>query len=301
MRALKFLFISFIVIAVSAVVTGLIAREVILTIASYQVRSDISTLRKIQFNPARYAQECLARGATAEAQVIEQFQLRFTSDQDYVLEVVCSQFRLDPIVVSRHQLPLIVSKQPGSGGIILGDLPSGITLELYGRSRSIGVVNGQTVFQRFVAEEVSLGPATSCQGYGFECCNPDLSQGLGDQFTGVNDCPRTCFASCQQRPAVLSFSADPGMDLQTRTVEMVNNQPLTFNYVLNANGLPFTAQLDFGDGQVEPITELISNTTHTYTCPQSECVYTARISITDQNQVTSATPPLSQLQIVVRR
>lgn len=286
------------VLLIAAVMGGLIAREVLLFWAASQLRSSLSTLRKMHFQQT-YFNDCRQKGTLyIEGEEFALLQLRFLSSRKYQVEVLCSQFSLDPVVVDTQELPPLVRKTPGSAGIVFGEAPSAVQLELFGRTTRVGVENLQS---RWFSNDESLGldPVSSCQGYGFSCCDVLAQQGVGNVLPQAADCPKSCFARCSSRPLLLSFTTQPFADPKTRTVQIIAGQSVSFNYVSEpGEASSVQVSLDYGDGQIETFTTPFGMASHTYRCQASQCQYTARIIIQDDRGVTSAQTTVSELSIV---
>lgn len=302
MRVLKFLLVSSLVLSIFVVIGALITREAILIWGVSTIRTSLGKMRSISRNYAPYAKQCRQKGSTLDTSLIESIQLRFTSETEYVVEVICSQFRLDPILVETGKLPPFVEKIPGNSGIVWGEVASGIGLEVFGRKRLIMVEQEEVLFDS-VTDGVffGIGPVSNCAGYGFACCETETTVGVGEQYTGVTDCPKSCFSACALRPVVLSFTSDPFMDPQTRTAQVTKGELVTFSYVINDQGTKNHAiVVDFGDGQKQSMQEITGSTTHTYQCAQQVCSYQAQIVVTDQEGIQAAETPLTKIKVEVR-
>jgi hypothetical protein len=232
--------------------------------------------------------------------VIRRLQLRFTSPTAYVAEVICDQFPTDPILVKRGKLPLFVNKTPGYSGIIWGVEPSGIELELWGRYRTIGVIDHETRSSALFKPH-QLQPETSCSGYSQICCQSETQQGLGEVNSQVNDCPQSCFSACRSRPVVLSFTTDPFFEQSTRTLTLARGETVTFSFVTSSTEkLPPMVTIEFGDGQQESVNTFSGQISHVYECQSVQCSYTATIAAQDQNAVVSAVTPLTKMTILIQ-
>lgn len=302
MRILRFLAISSVVMLMLSLVVGLIGREALLVWGVATMRTEVSKLRQISKKPAAYSSQCLQKGVQPDedAPLIESYQLRFVSDTEFVTEVVCRQFRLDPIRVSSGQLPWFVRKVPGSSGLIWGQDSSAVELEVLGRHRTVLVEATELLYDRPGLVRLGEGPVASCQGYGFSCCELNTQQGMGDQLNGVTDCPRTCFRSCLSRPVVLSFSSDPFPDPQTRVAVATVGEPVTFSYVTDVSmvDVPIIT-IVFGDGAEQVVTEPVGSVGHSYQCATAMCQFQARVVISSPDGVTAAELPVNSLTLQV--
>ncbi len=301
MRILKFLLSSLIVIAIVSGLGFLLAREALLIWGVARVRTSLSKIKSISKNPTNYARQCRQMGADPGQTLIYAYQLRFTSDKSYVTEVVCEQFQNNPIQVESNTLPFFIKKLPGSSGIIWGDSISGIALEVWGRKRAIIVEKEEILYENYDDSSfLGVSPLSSCVGFGFNCCNTQSSQGVGEQYTGVNDCPKTCFSGCSPRPILLSFISDPFPDIETKIARVGAGETVVFNYVLDDQGVDGnTVVIDFGDGQSQSSDQISGFFEHVYSCTGS-CSYVAKIDIKNSNGVSAADTPVNQIRIQVR-
>ena len=302
MRIIRFLLVSFFIIVVLGGGLALIGRELVLAWGVATVRSHMGQLRQIARNPQAYATQCAQKGALPSEQgsIIESLQMRFTSDTDFVLEVVCVQFRLDPIRVSQGSLPVFVQKDPGSSGLIWGSASSAVELGVFGRHRTVLVEDQQLFYEKPGIVNLGEGPMAACQSYGFECCQMDASQGMGDQLTQVTDCPRSCYSQCIRRPVVLSFTSDPFLNPQTRVATVGAGEVVTFSYVVDIPEIDLSqVVIDFGDGQEQELPETTGSTTHVYECAQTVCSYEATLQVTQDNGVTAAQTPVTKITLQV--
>lgn len=316
MRVLYSLLSSVVAIAIVLAIGFLIAREGLLFWGVSTVRSSITVMRQLAVNAGQYGTECRKLGVSDDEQAISAIQLRFTSDTEYVVEVVCGQFRLNPLVIETKQLPFMVKKLPGASGIVWGEARSGVRLGVWGRTRSIITENREVAFTSNPDEFLGAGPISSCQGYGYLCCAEESSIGDGDLFSGATDCPKTCFPGCLPRPVVLSLTTDPFYQPETRTLDVSAGEMVTFGYVVTMpplRGKPEEAQselavsptqsvvIEYGDGSSDLAVEEAGSFTHAYQCVGARCVYQLSLKVTDINGVSAAVTPVSQLKVVVTK
>lgn len=301
MRVLRASITFLIFIVVIGGVGFLITREVLLSMATSSFTNSVATLRRTATNTGPYVQECRARGITDDSvSAIEAIQLRFTSPREYVIEVICSQFTLDPIVVAEFELPPLVTKSLGSSGLIWGQEFGGVGFELWGRSRGIFVEDGRIIRDDAELASQIMGPKTSCAGHGFECCYEETSLGQGDLFGEVTDCPRSCYEACVRRPLVVSFRSLPLMDAATREVAVSAGQPVEFAFVIDPVGSQdLTVEIDYGDGQVESFANFEGSATHFYNCSQPTCQYSAIVRAVIEDEIDSFPTPLSFITVNV--
>jgi hypothetical protein len=301
MRIIKFLLTSFVLMLILAGASFLIAREVLLFWGSLKINNTLSSLLYVQHNQASYIKQCKLKGNTSNTKVLSRLQLRFVSPQKYVSEIICDQFPNDPIVLSQESLPPFVQKAVGYSGVIWGTNPSGVVLELWGRQTNTGVIN-EEIKSSSVYKPSQLQPQTSCGGYGQICCQIDTQKGVGQVNSQANDCPENCFTSCQERPVVLSFTTDPFFDEQSRLLQIVPDTAVTFAYVASSTQkqAPLVT-INFGDGTDSTATStgLTGQFSHTYTCGNGDCTFTAHLNVQDQLGVDSASTRVANIIINV--
>lgn len=306
MRILRALFVYSLACGILMGVGFLVGREVILFMAVSQVRASLNTIRKTASNTGAYIQQCREKGIIDDStSAIGEVQLRFVSPTSYVLEVICSQFALDPIVIETKELPMFVTKTAGSSGSIYGETLTGIGLEVFGRSRGI-FMQGRDIWYDQAAKTVGLaGPVTSCSGHGYACCQVESSQGVGATLTNVTDCSLNCYQSCSVRPIVLSVTTQPFYDLQTRQVATSEGMPIEVGYVVDDQGAKsMQVSIDFGDGTSENFAQNQAKTSHAYTCAQTgqaSCEYQITITAVNDEGISSVVTRISQVSVVVAR
>lgn len=304
MRVIRFLLSAFLILGVVGTVGGLITREILLQLGVGTIKNSLSVMRRSSGGggATAYIQQCQQKGvivAPGES-YIGSLQLRFTSSTEYVVEVVCGTFVLDPIQIETKELPPFVKKVVGSSGITWGTGRSGVVLEVLGRRMSVGIENELTFTENGVAANLGTGPRTACAGYGFQCCQAETTVGQGEQLSGVTDCPRTCFTTCRARPVVLSFVTQPFYDQATRTLEVKTSEQVEFAFVTSAGASPLvTVTVDFGDGQNQQLNTLTGSASHTYSCTRASCEYQAKISVVDGDGIEAVGTPLTMIKIKV--
>ena len=253
---------------------------------------------------------------TSGADIITQ--LRFTSSSEYVAEVLCPGYSFDPIILDSKELDTYVTKVAGASGIVLGPERTGIELavfeELQNRINSALNTNFQFIQKnstvvmednQFVVllpgEDLGTGPATSCEGYGFQCCQSDSQVGVGEPLLGTATCEKSCYSSCVRRPIVLSMNTNPFFDVQTRTLTVNSGESVDFGYVVDT-GASETVQvvMNYGDGVTEDSIETSATLSHIYNCPTDFCEYQASLVASDSWGITSADTQVSRLQVRVR-
>lgn len=241
MRILRFFFLALLWILVVGSVVFFVGREAILLLGAGTIKSDYQSLLK-----KNYSRLCAEQFSYSQ----EYFtQLRFVSDKEYNLEVVCVDFDSTPILIeSKKLLPLLFKESFGSGFVIdERKLPAFIKLKVLGRSIYVHVED-QTIHLNYLALpdlDYDQGPTSSCQAHNYQCCNSDLQSGLGKQTTQVNDCPKSCYESCLLRPVFLSFNSRPPADQANRVVELAYGEAVTFSYFLgNGKDDAFSGQIN---------------------------------------------------------
>lgn len=301
MRVLRTFLSSLILLGLAAGIVGLIAREVLLVMAVGVVREAVSEIRNQSVQQGNFVQECLSRGGGSDGESpVSAIQLRFTSDTEFVTEVVCSQTQFESLITSTRELPWMVRKVPGTSGIIWSDARSGIELEVFGRHRAVVIENRTVEYSSDENVDLGIGPVTTCEGYGFTCCALDSQVGLDSQWNQATNCPRSCYSRCVSRPVVLSVATDPYYELETRRVAISSGQSVVFTVLVEVGqASPAQVHLDFGDGQSETGNENTETYTHTYTCSQPSCEYRAKVLITDSKGITSTETLSSSLTVVV--
>lgn len=244
-------------------------------------------------------------------------QIRFLSDTEYILEVICPSYSFDPITVSENELDRFVQKVPGSAGLLLNRNRTGVELiafssleeqmkEWFGRdipfvSKTRPVVledNDFIVLQP--GETLGASPLGSCEGYGYQCCEIESEIGQGEQINGLQGCEINCYTSCRKRPLVLSFTSNPFFDVSDRSVQIRSGESVDFGYLLDPGAIDdVTITLDYGDGESETLTETNGQVAHTYTCLADACQYQARLSVVDAEGVESADTSVTKILIRV--
>lgn len=303
-----------------------------------QVTTSLKSLKQIE-SKGQFVNECLSRGSTpVEGEDILVLQLRFISDTEYVIEAICNQFTLNPILIDEVKLYPMVKKLPGESGIIWGDYLSGVHLSALGRQGVVYVEDRimHNSYREIIGLNFEIDPVASCGGYGFKCCQDGFEQGVGDQLVGVTDCPKTCYSSCQERPVVLSFNSQPFFDTKTRQVTIFSGQTIVFSYVVSdtqvdyfgvddvekSDAFTYTVLslvekvlekeekkqlieealvvVDFGDGRQEVVPELQGSVNHAYTCNKASCRYKVTAKARNSLGVESADNLINVIEVVVR-
>ncbi|MFZ1721321.1 MAG: PKD domain-containing protein [Microgenomates group bacterium] len=316
MRVLRYLFFWLSIVLLIVIASFFVAREALLYWGISTVKQSLLQLQRAG-NQNSYQIECKRRGLSSGGQEI--LQLRFLSSTEYVLEAHCSKTSRESILIERQQLPPFVEKVPGRSGIVWDTTKSGIELEVFrqiekqmnallfnhgnwvSRSRRI-LVDNRIVYEDQELPGPEFGPVTSCNGYGYECCQDVSQYGVGDRLSGITDCEKSCYSACVSRPVILSFTSNPFFDLKTRTIEIASGATVEFVYVADegqANSL--TALFDFGDGKTEQVTGTAKALNHKFTCATAECQYHVRLRLKDNWGIESADTPVSTMTVKVHQ
>ena len=313
MRVLSLLIKLFSLLFVLVVVVFLIGREVVLSMGVSNIKDSVLTLRDHQ-KRSTYYDVCNRKGS----QVIEGFefvtyQLRFTSSTEYVLEAVCAQLEFDPVLIEKKSLPRFVSKVPGASGFLMSrDKVTGIELEAFGeiekmldlsfpisKQKTVAVNNMQLVYPQ-TDQFFDEGPVSSCEGYGYLCCDNLTQQGIGEQISGADGCPDTCFADCETRPSLLSFTTNPLLNPKTRTIQISRNSGLEFHFVVDGgDSRAVKVNIDYGDGETESVSAEEGRSIHRYACSTHYCRYQAHIELEDNWGVKSVETSINRINIEV--
>lgn len=245
MRILKFFLFSFLGLLIVGLLSYFFGREILLVLGSSMIKSDYDSLLS-----KSYGQKCAEQFDYGQESWT---QIRFISDKEYNLEVVCEDFTASPIILESKKLPPLLFKKSSGSGFVIDDSKSPAFIELTSLGRNLFIYTDEQIIHSNYLSKPDLdydqGPISSCQSYNHQCCTLDIQSGLGDQLTNVNDCPKSCYESCLLRPGVLSFTSRPALDDATRTVEINSGEAITFSYVLS-NGKD-----DVFEGQISNVSK----------------------------------------------
>lgn len=301
----------------------LMAREYILWQGIKSMRADLRSLARLT-SATSCAKEFGAVGSGEQPYR----QLRFTSDRDYTLELVCPRFPDQPLAQEQRTLARFISKMPGSAGIIdrlevaesyvglvvFHELATGLPevlqpwLQWVSRGELIGLEAGAVMTKPLtddatltVATRFGTGPVSTCEGYGFSCCDTQREFGMGDRINDLPSCPGNCYARCLPRPLIVSWKSNPLPDWETKAVVLPSGGSVQFFYVLEdatAAG-PWTAQVQFGDGLFARAEGKSGVVEHRYTCAIGSCEYIASVVVENAHGARSAQTELVKLKVVV--
>ncbi len=320
MRIIKYLLTFFALILLLGVGSFFIAREVFLFWGSTTVIESLKELKSASISNT-YELECARRGGgtapvSSGSNVVTQ--LRFLSSTEYVLEAVCDQFPQSPILIRQQTLPMFITKVPGTSGFIWREFhQSGIELAVFSdlasslkdyfkfdpvalvKTKGIIVDDRVIVSGGSVGLPLSEGPSTTCEGYGYFCCDQNAQMGSGSQVVGLDSCPDRCYSACVARPMVLSFNSNPFFDVKTRVVTIQDGETVEFRYVASSDAQELQATIDFGDGKQAYIVGTQGSSVHNYNCDRAKCSFSARILLRDLWGVESIPTPISKIGVEV--
>lgn len=299
MRIIKFIFKSVLVVLVLVGLSALVAREVLLMLGANKIESSLTELRRIAASGGHY-EKCRRAGAVPlQGQTNLTLQLRFISDGEYLTEVVCGQSSFKPITLSQAQLPPLVYKVAGQSGIVWGNNLSGVKLEVFGRQVTVGVEEGK--IGRLSNEgQLGLSPKSTCQGYGYSCCQTTSEVGQGEYLSTVSDCPKTCYEQCQPRPVVLSLRTEPVATGPKQPVRVQAGEEVVFNYTLDVPTQEVVVELEYGDGKSEEFSQASKQAKHQYQCAREVCYYQAKLTAETPAGIKSADLPVNNIVIMVK-
>lgn len=318
MRFFRYVLVFTFIFLIVIIGSFLAVQQWVLVRAYNQIISDVSLLQRAK-DISEYYQYCdeLDAQKTNDSPLFTS-QLRFISDTEYVLEIVCNQYEFVPKTITQRKLPLFATKKPGQSGLVLAKegawainlqaVPSEVrevanilpVLEpLLLRSRVV-MMEDSVLVTTSVMPVATTSPQTNCAGYGFSCCDPVQTLGVGEQRPG-NDCSLDCYASCQPRPIILSFNGEPGFDRYQRVLQANTINEVIFNFVVDSL-LPELSQvtLDFGDGTSWIGLATDTAATHQYPCAQAECSYLAKLMVVDAYGTQSTPTAATQIQVIIR-
>lgn len=328
MRIVRFFFFSILGLTITGAIFFFLGRNLLLIYSSNLLSRSVERLNKGNFST--HCQERFAGNQESYPQI------RFTSEKDFNLEVVCSSFEEKPIILEEKHLPPLVEKTSTTSGFILkkAAYPSYIELKSMGRKATAYIEDNVYHFSFLSRPDLdySMGPKSNCQAFASTCCSLDLETGLGQQITEVTDCPKSCYSQCAVRPIILSFNNRPADD--QGVIYLKSGQAVSFAYVVTASlqnpfgeqsvasssvgsslrslispeqkkglsaALPIMITIDFGDGQSFQSQSLQESLDHVYTCGAALCYYQVRIQAIDAAGVSSLDDELSRLTVNVSR
>jgi len=300
MRVISFFFKSLMFLVVVGGLTFLISREVLLNISITQLKTGTSTLRAQKLQPGQPTVQCTnSPFAEVPVGIVEALQLTFTTNQAFQAELVCDSSIREPMILASFKLAPFVTKKPGSSGLLWGKTTTGLTLQLWGRQKSV-ILSGGELISNDGPLQIALqpGPIATCNAYGFTCCGEASGLGQGDQTMRVRDCPASCFALCVARPVLLAFTSQPFADPATRSLTLSDIKEVTFNYVVDFGAAKGgTVTIYFGDGQTQMLTDSSGSFTHQYLCAANACEYQSILTVSDTQGLQAMATNLSMIKI----
>ena len=318
MRIIKAFITSLLIIAIVCGTIFFTAREVLLVMTTSKIKQSLVLIRDVQ-QEQMYATECMSKGSSRDTSGnIHYTQLRFIDLNSFVVEVICNGMEHSPIELAAVDLPPLVYHEVGQSGLRWSE-DAGLNFTCLNRVGSISVIDGMVYTSLKPTQTASTqGPPSQSESYGYECCDVDFQQGDGKAITAALDCPQTCYASCLDRPLILSFSTQPYYDKLTRTLQVNRGQSVIFSYTVSPNQevsfngfydesdqiektiamieMVFNPPqpedeveviIDFGDGQQEEFSSLRGQVEHQYDCAIDICLYTAKLKVIKQNGIES--------------
>lgn len=298
--------------------------------AVQRVRQYLIQVRDLDQQQA-YAAECGSKGSSRDERGRVHFtQLRFLDDSNFVVEAICNQMEHAPIEITQASLPPFVSRELGKSGWRWPEAGV-IHFSLYKREYAVLVADEtiDTIYKRAPAVEGS-GPPGACVSFGYRCCDSNIQQGVGSLATTALDCPEQCYADCEDRPLILSFSTQPYYNKLDRVLEIKAKEPVVFSFVVSPNQeasfagyidsddpiensiatieMLFTKEteevlqvtLDFGDNEQELFTGSRGQVQHQYQCAANECLFEATLKVVKDGRIESVGGPQNVIKVRVR-
>jgi len=324
MDVLKIFFKSLLISFFLSVVTLFGLREYLIVKTTTQIGLAYRQLFH-DYNTGAQEKACaLELGRERDRSAENVYQLRFIDRHNYRLEVLCGGLVSNAILIKQEALPPLVYKNAiGSGFIVAKQQKEVVGFRAFYHS----AVNWQDQLLKqapFLSKDFYLvkndyklveknnyqnqmpinqtGPVTNCNGYGFSCCDPNLTLGQGQKMSQALDCPENCFATCQPRPVILAFNANGNYDIYSKTIKITNHDTVDFVATVSKNHtLVSYAEIDFGDGQKQKINHLNKiEAEHQYDCNQTQCGYIAKVKLVTNGGVSSLDSSIAQIKVIVR-
>ena len=254
MRVIKVFIISIISILILIASFIFVGREFFLVLANSSLKSAYKTISK------GYSSNCYQKFGESQDYWT---QIRFTSDKDYNLEVVCEDFDQQPILIEAKKLPSFVRKSSKTSGLMLksDNYPTYVELSSFGRTITVYIEDSDFSSTYFNKPELdySIGPSSECAAVNNQCCLVEVQSGQGEQFTEATDCPKSCYESCLQRPVLLSFNSSPVVD-ENRNVKIRSGEEIEFSYVISETSDDvFAGRLDAEEASMSSLSKKIQN------------------------------------------
>lgn len=300
MQFLRLFFTALLAVVGAGLVLFFGGREVFVFLARANLSQEVSELRTLKVFPKNYFSQCAEMFSRLGSESsLAGFQIHFLDAKNYQIEAVCSYDTTQPIVIKSKTLPFYISKLPGSSGIFLGMetfAPSSFDIDVFGRKTTIKLspIEGELV------DTATVYPLSACEGWGYQCCDEDSEVSSGEVTEDAIDCPGSCSKVCSKRPVIFSFNASPSFNATTRTVVIPSGTTVELAYVFgDSDGKITSATIDFGDGSRSevPVTTNSGMVKHLYVCNSSQCLYTARLSLIDSDNLLSNDNSVSTIRI----
>lgn len=227
MRTLRIFFLSVLAMAGLAFLAVFFGRELLLIMAGNDLKDARQYL--IKNSKLNQCQDSFAISKTAWSQI------RFIDQRHYNLETVCSDFPTKPVLLEQRTLPILVKKGAGASGFIFDEAanPSQLVLTAFGKHLTVYSEANDISYGQAPILAYTMGPASSCQAFNYQCCQAEVEQGVGEAQGLATDCPKNCHQSCQTRPLLLSFNGQPLSNVDSKLVELRAGQTATFAFVLS--------------------------------------------------------------------
>jgi len=343
MRILKIFFTAVLILLILGFFGSFAGKQILLSAALRQVKADIKFLAQSS-TPSGLTQDCLEYGTSfSDDGSLVRTQIRFTSGGNYVLESVCEAEESLRSVIKKKSLPPLVRISKGQSGIIQGQDAHGIELSIFGKTGTIYVDGGVATTTTANTDDLNIvfndGPPTVCGGYGYSCCNDGFQTGKDFQQVNALDCPKSCYASCTEKPVVLNFNSEPAASSDSRIVFLNSADFIEFVFTISdVKGDVFAQEnlfseeqealgwddrlleilekyskrdeqtdkvekviINFGDGNSEELLDLHGRTEHTYFCNrETTCIYNVTLQAITKYGVVSSPGGLSKMQIQVK-
>lgn len=299
MRTFRFFFKYLLVTCVFLGVLAVIVPFIQLERATRLIKDELESLNPDLGRSEHREQSCVNAPGSSPYSVPIAYQLRFLTDTDYQVELVCSYIEESPVLMRTGKLPFLVTKLAGSTGFyysLSARQQSAVELSAIWYTRQF-VLDGVTVEQSN-AKVKNINPKSVCSGYGYTCCEQGVYAGVGDVYPYAKDCPSTCFSACSPLPYVESFNADPyPLDGSTVTMQGTTQQVI-FSYAASSRGPKIAyVTIDYGDGSTDKSVEKSGIFTHQFEC-SSSCRIPVTLTATDVTGQVSVENPHATLYIV---
>ncbi len=240
MRIIKYLLIIVLILLILSPFEYQLMKKYLLWKTTNQIRDDLRRVQSYRTDRNTIARcKKLIKNDLNGGKYSPVSQLRFISDTEYNLEVVCGDYVQKPITKTMKRLPIFVKKVSNSAGFLWDRKEiSGITLDALGEQASMWLDGYEikTTLDAFDKDEVAvipnftIGPIANCAGYGYECCDVFSQKGMGQQNKYNLDCEDNCYAQCVDLPVVLKFDTQPFKLPNKDVLNIAEGQKVIFDY-----------------------------------------------------------------------